>query len=249
VLRTKQQLGYIVWRGLEISCGVVGYYVQVVSGNYSAGHLHARINAFLHAHLAALEAMPPGAFRQQRAALVGKMRQKDTCLREETGRHWTEITLRRYQFGRKAELVKEVEKVTQAQVVALYKAFLLPGAAQRAVLAVHVHRGAKAASTEGDGVHAKKGSEDEAAPTAEKKASSASAGKVDPSSVPSADDAKKPAIATAESKEAVPPPAREERFVHGDDEEALMSFRSTLSYYPDASRLYAGDESRLKASL
>ncbi len=90
VLRTKEQLGYIVlcreWRGPEyIGLGIT------VQSEKDPRYLETRIEAFLIHMRGMLESMDEATFEEHRNGLLAEWTQKLTNLSDETDRFWTHI--------------------------------------------------------------------------------------------------------------------------------------------------------------
>lgn len=90
ILRTKEQLGYIVhaseWTGTEF----IGLRI-VIQSERDPKYLESRIEAFLVHMRSTLEAMDEAQFNEQKDGLIKKWREKPKNLNEETGRFWAAI--------------------------------------------------------------------------------------------------------------------------------------------------------------
>jgi insulysin len=104
-LRTKEQLGYLVWSNLVNTKGVLGWRVLIQSSSAGADYVNYRTEAFLEwfrqTELTAKLADPSLRFFQTNVdAVVAKKLEKDKTLSAETTRLWHEIVTQRLQFDR-----------------------------------------------------------------------------------------------------------------------------------------------------
>ena len=100
VLRTKEQLGYIVfsseWQGTES----IGLRVLVQSEK-DTKYLESRIDAFLVHMRGVLETMDETAFQEQKDGLTRKWNEKLKNMNEETTRFWNHVDSGYLDFSRR----------------------------------------------------------------------------------------------------------------------------------------------------
>eukprot|EP00467_Chlorarachnion_reptans_P021785 CAMPEP_0114496714 /NCGR_PEP_ID=MMETSP0109-20121206/5920_1 /TAXON_ID=29199 /ORGANISM="Chlorarachnion reptans, Strain CCCM449" /LENGTH=1123 /DNA_ID=CAMNT_0001674011 /DNA_START=36 /DNA_END=3407 /DNA_ORIENTATION=+ len=137
-LRTKEQLGYIVWRGIEVNCAVIAYYLQVVSSTHEASYLYKRMQAFLSSFALILKNMTEEEFEQSKRSKIGKLLKADLTLIDECNRHWREIGSERYQFARTQSVVKCMQQITKPDIISFYDRKFRPGSSERAALCVEI---------------------------------------------------------------------------------------------------------------
>uniref|UniRef100_A0A7S2SI11 Insulin-degrading enzyme n=1 Tax=Rhizochromulina marina TaxID=1034831 RepID=A0A7S2SI11_9STRA len=138
-LRTKEQLGYIVFSGIVASVGrVLNARFIVQSEVMDPKGLDDRIEAFLVFFRDFLETMSDEEFATNRQAVVDRHLEKPKNLNEETNEIWPEIQLGRYEFGwlpKRAEVVKTLSK---ADILAFFDQYIGVEAAQRRKLSVQI---------------------------------------------------------------------------------------------------------------
>ncbi|RVE50691.1 hypothetical protein evm_004601 [Chilo suppressalis] len=100
VLRTKEQLGYIVFSGVRRSNGVQGLRVIVQSDRHPS-YVEDRIEAFLEGALEYLEKMSDEEFLKHRAALAAQRLEKPKRMASRASQIWTEITSQPLNLGAK----------------------------------------------------------------------------------------------------------------------------------------------------
>lgn len=119
-LRTKEQLGYLVWSNLVTVHGVLHFRVLLQSAHAGADYLNYRVESFLQwyrdVELPRALAADPDFFAQNVAAVIAKKTEKDKTLTAESTRLWNEIAHRRLQFDR---VEREVAVLRTLDVAAL----------------------------------------------------------------------------------------------------------------------------------
>lgn len=115
-LRTKQQLGYIVQMSWTEHEGFLGI-ICTVQTEHPPDFVRGRLDAFLKEHLAWLESgLEEAELVTQRDGLVSNLREAPKTLGEEFGRHWGEITRRRFEFERRERRQKAMEAIRLADL-------------------------------------------------------------------------------------------------------------------------------------
>ncbi|XP_045108140.1 insulin-degrading enzyme-like isoform X1 [Portunus trituberculatus] len=136
-LRTKEQLGYIVWCGIRRANGTQGLRI-IVQGDRHPEYLTSRIEAFLHKMGDNLEKLPEEDFVRHREALASRRLERPKKLSHLTGNWWAEITSNQYNFDRDALEVAHLRTLTKDDVIDFYKRFVNSTASQRKKLCVQV---------------------------------------------------------------------------------------------------------------
>jgi len=120
-LRTKKQLGYIVFSGARNRRGLVGFSVLVQSHVAAPMALSAHITEFIEAMRPAIAEMPDEMFAKHQRSVYAAMRKKDVSLEEEFGRYLSEMVIREYQFTRKDSMSEAISRTTKLQVKSLFE--------------------------------------------------------------------------------------------------------------------------------
>ena len=111
VLRTKEQLGYIVHTSTKVSENILAIQFIIQGDSTSPGHIDSRIEAFLDTFRKMLADMPEKTFNNHVTACVEKLLETDKSLNEVTGRVHAQINNGRYVFDRgrqEAAVIKEL---------------------------------------------------------------------------------------------------------------------------------------------
>lgn len=96
-LRTKEQLGYIVFSGLKTSTTTLGFRFLIQSEK-TTQYLEGRIDSFLSNYIETLEQMCDSEFESHKRSLVIKLLEKMKNLDQETNRLWSQISNEYYDF-------------------------------------------------------------------------------------------------------------------------------------------------------
>jgi insulysin len=137
-LRTNQQLGYIVQSGVSENDGVRGLAFSVQSSVLPPPEVEQRIDAFLASFRGVLSRLSEPELGSYRDALASQATDVDKRLGAQAGRLWTEITQRRYDYGRPWRTARRLRKVTKGQLLDFFDRFIAPGGAEQRRLATHI---------------------------------------------------------------------------------------------------------------
>ena len=137
VLRTQEQLGYIVASGIRRTCGVQGLIVIVQSDRHPE-YLDSRIENFVASMEEKLVEMSDEEFERNKTAHIVKLNEKPKRLSQRTGRFWGEITSRQLNFDRVNVETAAVKELTKEDVIEFYRAHIKAGSPLRKKLGVHV---------------------------------------------------------------------------------------------------------------
>ncbi|KAH7303590.1 Metalloenzyme, LuxS/M16 peptidase-like protein [Stachybotrys elegans] len=137
-LRTKEQLGYIVFTGMRTFSTTCGFRVLIQSERTPA-YLDSRIEAFLEKVGALLENMSEADFEGHKRSLIIKRLEKLTNLDQESSRHCTQISSEYYDFEQTPLDAAHIKPLTKADMQEFYNRYLSPASKTRARISVHLH--------------------------------------------------------------------------------------------------------------
>ncbi|RDA90676.1 hypothetical protein CP533_4663 [Ophiocordyceps camponoti-saundersi (nom. inval.)] len=141
-LRTKEQLGYIVFSGIRNFATTCGFRVLIQSEK-TPEYLEKRIEAFLAQFSRTLATMSEAEFEGHKRSLIIRRLEKLRSLDQESSRHWGQISNEYYDFEQAHVDAANIKFLTKAEMVDFYDEFLSPSSSRRARLSVHLHaRGA-----------------------------------------------------------------------------------------------------------
>ncbi|KAF7268841.1 hypothetical protein GWI33_018185 [Rhynchophorus ferrugineus] len=137
VLRTKEQLGYIIFSGVRKSNGVQGLRIIVQSDKHPV-YLDSRIEAFLSSMLTYIKEMNEKEFLRHREALACQRLEKPKQLSALSSQFWSEITSQQYHFAREESEVAYLRTLNKDDIIQLFNDLLEQGAQKRKKLSVHI---------------------------------------------------------------------------------------------------------------
>lgn len=105
-LRTKEQLGYIVWSGARSAGGLEGWRVVVQSSVKDPIYLNQRIENFIENSKNLLDQLPESEFQKFVTARIVKFLEKEHSLKELHQKYWDEVKCWKYKFYKNQELAE-----------------------------------------------------------------------------------------------------------------------------------------------
>uniref|UniRef100_A0A3Q3J3I8 Insulin-degrading enzyme n=1 Tax=Monopterus albus TaxID=43700 RepID=A0A3Q3J3I8_MONAL len=136
-LRTKEQLGYIVFSGPRRANGVQGLRF-IIQSEKAPHYLESRVEAFLCTMEKALEEMNEEAFQKHIQALAIRRLDKPKKLSAECAKYWGEIISQQYNFDRDNIEVSYLKTLTKENIMQFYRERLTVDAPKRHKVSVHV---------------------------------------------------------------------------------------------------------------
>ncbi|XP_037637907.1 insulin-degrading enzyme isoform X1 [Sebastes umbrosus] len=136
-LRTKEQLGYIVFSGPRRANGVQGLRF-IIQSEKAPHYLESRVEAFLCTMEKAVEEMADEAFQKHIQALAIRRLDKPKKLSAECAKYWGEIISQQYNFDRDNTEVSYLKTLTKENVMHFYRERLTVEAPKRHKVSVHV---------------------------------------------------------------------------------------------------------------
>ncbi|XP_054736065.1 insulin-degrading enzyme isoform X1 [Anastrepha obliqua] len=137
VLRTKEQLGYIVFSGIRKVNGANGIRIIVQSSKHPS-FVEDRIETFLENYLKLMEEMPLDEFERHKEALALKKLEKPKNVSQQFHQFYNEIALAQYHFERDEAEVAILRKITKEEFLECFKSFIKRDGPERRVLSVHI---------------------------------------------------------------------------------------------------------------
>lgn len=134
-LRTKEQLGYIVFSGIHRTNGAQGLRIIVQSDRHPQ-YLEQRINLFLESMLEHVSNMSEEEFNRHKESLAVQRLEKPKKLTNLTMLFWYEISMQQYNFDRANIEVAYLRTITKEQIIKFYKEIIKTETQQK--LSVHV---------------------------------------------------------------------------------------------------------------
>ncbi|WFD35037.1 insulysin [Malassezia cuniculi] len=136
-LRTKEQLGYLVFSGVRKAVGLSGFRV-IVQSERDARYLESRIDSFFDNLVGIVERMTPTEFEAHRASLIHKLMESAKNLSEETNRFWLSIHSGYYDFAHRSRDAAMLRALTKDDVLKMLRTKVHPSSTERAKLVVRL---------------------------------------------------------------------------------------------------------------
>ena len=136
-LRTKEQLGYIVFTGVKAAATSIGYRVIIQSERPTA-YLEERINAFLVLFGKSIEQMSEEEFESHKKSLINKRLEKLKNLDQESARFWNHISGEYLDFLQRDHDVEYIKPLKKSDMMEFFNHFINPTSPTRAKLSVHM---------------------------------------------------------------------------------------------------------------
>ncbi|XP_071090018.1 insulin-degrading enzyme-like [Haliotis cracherodii] len=137
ILRTQEQLGYIVFSGLRRSSGVQGLRV-IVQSDRQPSFVESRVEAFLKTIDDYINKMSEEEFDKHVKALAAKRLEKPKKLSVLNGKYWGEIISEQYHFDRDNVEVAYLKTISKEDLYTFYKSYIDADAPRRHKLSVHI---------------------------------------------------------------------------------------------------------------
>jgi len=136
-LRTKEQLGYVVWSGVRPAATTTGYRVLIQSER-PPQYLETRIDAFLTKFKLDLAEMSQEDFDKHKKSLIARKLETVKNLSSETNRLWNYVVGEAYNFFQIEVDVEHIKKVTKQDMQEFFARYIDPTSPTRAKLSIHL---------------------------------------------------------------------------------------------------------------
>jgi insulysin len=136
-LRSKEQLGYVVWSGVRPAATTMAYRVLIQSERHP-DYLEQRIDAFLLKFGETLAKMSIEAFEGHRRSLINKRLEKLKNLESESNRLSGYIISEYFNFFQIDEDVKQLRALSKQDIQDFFEQYIRPKSKVRAKLSVHL---------------------------------------------------------------------------------------------------------------
>ncbi|KAK4107000.1 hypothetical protein N656DRAFT_764192, partial [Canariomyces notabilis] len=141
-LRTKEQLGYIVYSGAWTSITQYGFYF-VIQSEKKAPYLETRIEEFLKTVATTLEEMSEAEFESNKRSVIDKRLERLKYMEQESNRHWSHIHTEHYTFDNAQRDAAAIKPLTKADMIEYFNHYIHPCPPSRAKIAVYLEAQAK----------------------------------------------------------------------------------------------------------
>ncbi|KAG0170307.1 Insulinase (Peptidase M16) [Apophysomyces sp. BC1034] len=136
-LRTKEQLGYLVFSGVRKQTGSMGMRF-IVQSERDTIYLENRIEDFLTKLRLIIENMTADEYNAQVQSLIFKKLEKDKNLGQEGHKYWTHIHSGYYEFNQVDKDVQELKTVTKESLLEFMSTYIDPTSSSVRKISVHL---------------------------------------------------------------------------------------------------------------
>jgi insulysin len=124
VLRTKEQLGYIVFSGVLETRTTFGFRI-IIQSERNSSYLESRIVNFLGSYLETLKGLSEEEFEQNKEALINKKLQALKNLGEENNRYFRHLASGYYDFLQHEKDAALIKEITKEELIQFYQDFII----------------------------------------------------------------------------------------------------------------------------
>ncbi len=139
-LRSKEQLGYIVFTGFRTTRTTMGLRI-LVQGELPTSYVEARIDRFLNNFEKYLRDMSDNDFDLYKRALIEEKLEQFNSLCEEGDHYWNRIISGFYDFDTDERDVEALKKISKRELIYFFLHYISPQSPSRAKLVVHANSG------------------------------------------------------------------------------------------------------------
>ncbi|CAO3650854.1 unnamed protein product [Cunninghamella echinulata] len=136
-LRTKEQLGYLVFSGVRKQTGSMGMRF-ILQSERDTIYLENRIESFLEKLKELVENMSETEYKAQVQSLISKKLEKDKNLGQEGGKYWAHIHSGYYEFDQVDKDVQELKSITKESLLEFMENYINPTSPSIRKLSVHI---------------------------------------------------------------------------------------------------------------
>lgn len=136
-LRTKEQLGYLVFSGVRKQTGSMGMRF-ILQSERDTIYLENRIEEFLAKLRSIIEKMTPEEYKAQVQSLISKKLEKDKNLGQEGGKYWTHIHSGYYEFDQVETDIRELRLIEKQDLLQFMTEYIDPQSPSIRKLSVHI---------------------------------------------------------------------------------------------------------------
>ncbi|ORE08646.1 hypothetical protein BCV72DRAFT_203143 [Rhizopus microsporus var. microsporus] len=136
-LRTKEQLGYLVFSGVRKQVGSMGLRF-ILQSERDTIYLENRIEDFLDKLRALVEKMTPEEYDAQVQSVITKKLEKDKNLAQEGSKYWSHIHSGFYEFDQAEKDIKELKEIKKEDLLAFMSEYIDPCSSKFRKLSVHI---------------------------------------------------------------------------------------------------------------
>ncbi|KAH8549377.1 Metalloenzyme, LuxS/M16 peptidase-like protein [Umbelopsis sp. PMI_123] len=136
-LRTKEQLGYLVFSGLRKQTGNMGLRF-IIQSEQNTVYLENRVEEFLIKLRQLIQDMSEDEYKSQVNSLITKKLEKDKNLGQEGGKYWAHIHSGYYEFDQVDTDVRELQTISKSSLLEFVDKYIMPSSPDSRKISVHL---------------------------------------------------------------------------------------------------------------
>jgi insulysin len=136
-LRTKEQLGYLVFSGIRKYLGMLGFRM-IIQSERDPVYLENRTNEFLDSLREIIQDMTEKDYQSQVASLIADRLEKHKNLWDEGYSYWSHIESGYYEYDEIEKDVAELGTITKESLLSFYDQYIVPTAKDGSALSIHL---------------------------------------------------------------------------------------------------------------
>lgn len=136
-LRTREQLGYLVFSGTRCFVSQMAFRL-VIQSEKDPVYLENRCLEFLELLRTIISEMSEADYQTQVDSLVADCMEKNKNLWEEGNRYWCDISSGYYEFNDQVKDVDELKSITKESLLEFYDKWIMPDSPDAATISVHL---------------------------------------------------------------------------------------------------------------
>lgn len=136
-LRTREQLGYLVFSGVRRQLSQLAFRL-IVQSEKDPIYLENRVLEFLESLREIIADMPEKEYQSQVDSLVADRLEKHKNLWEEGSKYWADIESAYYEFDDTQTDVAEIKTITKESLLEFYDKLIMPSSSDASTISVHV---------------------------------------------------------------------------------------------------------------
>ncbi|KAI8981618.1 Metalloenzyme, LuxS/M16 peptidase-like protein [Mycotypha africana] len=145
-LRTREQLGYLVFSGIRRQLSQLAFRL-IIQSERDPIYLENRVLEFLEALREIIVNMSEPEYESQINSLIAERTEKYKNLWEEGNKYWMDIESGYYEFDDVDKDVQELKTITKDSLLAFYDKFIMPDSPNASAFSVHLQSQKKKALT------------------------------------------------------------------------------------------------------
>jgi len=136
-LRTKEQLGYIVFSGLFTRPRIIELYI-IIQSEYGPDYLEYKVEEFLNEFKETIKKIDDKEFKENKESVITKLLEKPKNLATQTATFFKSIEAKNYDFERDKRDSEYIKKITKEEIIEFYEKYVDVKSPERKKFSIHI---------------------------------------------------------------------------------------------------------------